>query len=119
MAVNQIHKGSTPLLYATIKEESLTADGVPTLTAVDISGFTTKNFYLKLPNGSATTLAASFGSTGSDGVMVFTSTAFSASGTGATFPTTGTYELQGVVGNGSTTVHHTDIYKFRVFDNLV
>lgn len=55
----EIHKSDTTLIERTIKDQ----DG----TAVDISTATTKQFIFKAPDGTITTITASFTNTGTDG----------------------------------------------------
>ena len=102
MSANEIHKGDIgTVLTITIKDSA---------TAVDISGATTKNFVLKKPGGSLTTITANFTGSGTSGVVNFTSTS-------SHFDTTGTYQLQVYIADATGT-WRTDIYSFFVYPNL-
>lgn len=80
-------------------------------TAVDISAATlTGILLLKKPSGTTTTLTASFVTAGTDGAIIYTSTA-------ADFEETGTHRFQIKIDDG-TNSWHTDLFKFNVESNL-
>lgn len=103
MSSDEIHVGDVGTsIHATIKDSG---------TSFDISGFTTRLFFLKQPGGSVTTITAVFvGGSGTSGVVGFTSTA-------SHFDQMGRYQLQAYLSNGTSTFR-TDVYEFNVFPNL-
>lgn len=103
MSVDEIHVGDVGTTFqATIKDSG---------TALNISSYTTKQFFLKQPTGSITTITALFMSgSGTSGVMGFTSTS-------AHFDQTGKYNLQAYLSDGTTTFR-SDIYEFIVHKNI-
>lgn len=103
MSVEEIHVGDAgTLIQATILDSG---------TALDISAFTTKLFYLKDASGVISTITAIFiGGSGTGGVIGFTSTA-------GTFGVAGRYQLQAYLAGG-TNVWRSDIYEFTVFGNV-
>lgn len=104
MSANEIHVGDVGTVFeVTIKDQSG--------TAVDISGATTKVFFLRQPGGSVTTVTAQFiGGSGTTGVIGFTSTA-------SHFDKVGKFKLQAYVADGTNT-WRSDIYEFSVSANL-
>lgn len=79
-------------------------------TVVDISAATTKQLIFKKPDGTLLTKAGSFYTDGTDGILQYTSIADD-------LTPTGIWKLQGYVVIG-TNQHKSDIYKFRVYNNL-
>lgn len=103
MSADEIHVGDVgTVMQATIKDNG---------AALDISGFTTKLFFLRQPTGSITTITASFiGGSGTSGVIGFTSTA-------SHFERSGPFKLQAYLSNGTST-WRSDVYEFTVFENV-
>jgi hypothetical protein len=102
MAVNEIHVGDIgTILTVTFQDAAV---------AVDISGATTKEIWLKDPAGATVKSAGTFVTDGTDGKLAYTSIA-------ATFGSAGDWQIQGyVVLAGGT--WHTDVSDFEVFANL-
>lgn len=103
MAADEIHVGDVGTTFqATIRDSG---------TSMDISGFTTKLFFLRQPGGSITTITASFiGGSGTAGVIGFTATS-------SHFDQTGKFKLQAYLNDGTNTFR-SDIYEFTVHPNL-
>jgi len=77
---------------------------------VDISSATTKELIFKKPSGSVVYKAGTFYSSGTDGQLQYTTVS-------GDLDETGLWSLQGYV-EISSNKHKSDIYKFRVYDNL-
>lgn len=102
MSANEIHVGDVGTVFtATLKDSG---------TAVDISNASTKYFLLRQPGGTTSTVTANFTTSGTDGVLNFTSTS-------SHFDQMGLYRLQAFINDG-TNQWHTDIFRFNVFANL-
>jgi len=99
-----VHVGDIGVrITATIKESG---------TAVDISAYGKKEFHLKQPNGSVTTISATFVTTGSDGAIYFDSTS-------TTFDVDGDYKLEAyLVNTAASKTFHTDTFHFEALGNL-
>lgn len=101
MAAIQITDGE---IGVTIKRTIIDQDGVP----VNLSGLTTKQFFLKNPNGvTSAALAATYPGGGSDGVVQYVL----ASGD-INMP--GGWEMQFSLSNGTASVLKTPLEKFEV-----
>lgn len=68
MSINEIHVGDVGTQFRlTMKDENG--------AAVDVSAATTKQILFRKPDGTTLTKAASFGTTGADGVLTYTTVA--------------------------------------------
>lgn len=93
----------------TVFEITLKDDGV----IVDISGTATKAIILRQPDGTATSYSAEFKTDGTDGILTYTSTS-------AILTPPGIWHLQAAVTwAGPTQEWKSDIYEFRVYENLL
>lgn len=107
MGQNEIHVNDIGTVFTmTIKDSN---------TAMDVSladTTTSRVLYFKDPDGNVNTQTASFSGTGSDGVLVFTTTT-------ALFNTAGAWNLQAKLIFGTTgSTFFTDVYEFKVYENL-
>lgn len=100
----EIHVGDAGTAFrVTVKDE----DGV----VVDISAATTKQIWLRKPDGTTVLeKSASLYTDGTDGVMQYSTVT-------TDLDTAGNWKLQGYVVIGSSVIH-TDIHTFKVWANL-
>lgn len=77
---------------------------------VDISVATTKQFIFKKPSGSNLTVSGSLYTDGTDGILQYTTVE-------GDLNETGLWKIQGYLVIG-TNKHKSDIYTFRVYNNL-
>lgn len=77
---------------------------------VDISSASTKQLIFQKPNGDKLTKDGSFYTDGTDGILQYTTEE-------GDIDTDGLWKLQGYIIIG-TNKHKSDIYKFRVYNNL-
>ena len=103
MSVNEIHVGDKGTLFTfTVKDGSSTID----ISAATVTG----NLILSKPGGTISTLSAGFVTAGTDGAIIYTSTA-------TDFGETGTHKFQVIVDDG-TNKWNTDVFVFKVHPNL-
>lgn len=106
MSAQEIHVGDVnTTLRATVKDNG---------TVVDLSAGTITSIFFVLKNsvGTINTYTSSaFVTDGTDGKVDYTAAT-------SIFDTTGTWQMQIIVQNG-TTKHHSDINNFYVYKNLV
>ena len=103
MSANEIHVGDAGTLFTfTVKDSG---------ASVDISTATlTGMIELRKPSGTVTTLTAAFSASGTDGVILYTSTT-------SDFEEVGKHKFQIII-NDSVNKWHSDLYEFKVFANL-
>lgn len=103
MAANEIRVGDIGTqLKVTIKNGS---------AAQDISGYTTKTFIFKKPDGTTATKDGSFITDGTDGLVAYTTQS-------GDLDVAGEWRFQVLLSNTAPTQNKTDILRFTVHNNL-